>query len=197
MAVFAADGRFGSGKTAFCVWFARELANRRGGCPIWANFDLAGAKPIYTFEDLYKCDDGVIVLDELQGTIHARQSSKNLDFLKWFDQCRKQNSDVICITQSLPKIDVIVREMIDIAFSCEAGDGDFSRISAIDMHTGRSRDPFRFDRSVSYNLYNTRERAWALVPADQLDAKPETKRGARAARTPRAAFVPPHLVEVR
>lgn len=162
MAVMAASGLFGSGKTAFSVYLARSLAARRR-CPLWANFSLVGSQPIYTFDDLYRCEGGVIVLDELQGTIHARRSNHNLVFLKWFDQCRKQDSDVICITQALHKIDLIVREMIEIAFECEKRDTRYSRITPIDMYSGRSRAAFRFDRSVSYPYYDHRERAWALV----------------------------------
>jgi hypothetical protein len=188
MAVYAVEGRFGAGKTAFAVWFSRELARRRGGVPVWANFhvvgmgDVPGGQPgegIRTFADLYNCERGVILLDELQGTIHARRSNHNLEFLAWFDQCRKQDSDVVCITQALHKIDVIVREMIDIAFSCEdrgvveddVGNvlAALSRITPIDMFAERARASFIFDRCLSFALYNHRERAWALVGKE--DAK--------------------------
>jgi hypothetical protein len=172
MAVYAVEGRFGAGKTAFAVWFSRELAYRRGRVPLWANFHVAGMADvrgglpgagIRTFDDLYNCESGVILLDELQGTIHARRSNHNLEFLAWFDQCRKQDSDVICITQALHKIDVIVREMIDIAFSCEDKGNAYSRVTPIDMFTERARSSFTFDRRQSFALYNHRERAWALV----------------------------------
>ncbi len=183
MAVYATEGRFGSGKTAFSVWFAHSLAQQRGGCPLWANFDLAGMSPVPSLDrdlsglrlidDLYLCDGGVIVLDELQGTIHARRSSQNLEFMAWFDQCRKQDSDVICITQALHKIDVIVREMIDVAFSCEDRGNALSRITPVDMFSGRSRSSFIFDRRSSFDLYDHRQRAWPLGGVQ----KKENKRG--------------------
>ena len=176
MAVFSVEGRFGSGKTAFAVWFAGELARQRGGVPVYANFNIVGSTPIYTFEDLYRCDDAVIVLDELQGTIHARRSNHNLEFLAWFDQCRKQNSDVICITQALHKVDVIVREMIDIDFDCENRGENITAIVAYDLHKGVKKASRNFDRSVSYGLYNTRERAWALKPAAELAPMPINQR---------------------
>ena len=180
MAVFSVEGRFGSGKTAFAVWFARELATRRGGVPVYANFHIVGSNPIYSFEELYDCEDAVIVLDELQGTIHARRSNHNLEFLAWFDQCRKQNSDVICITQALHKVDVIVREMIDIDFDCENRGDNITAIVAYDLHKGVKKASRSFDRSVSYELYNTRERAWALKPAAELAPKQlSTKRQVR------------------
>jgi hypothetical protein len=182
MGVFAAEGRFGSGKSAYCVWLALTFSARRGGCPIWANFSLKGAIPIRTIADLYTCEGGVIVIDELQGTIHARVSagSANLEFLEWFDQCRKQDSDVICITQAFHKIDVIVREMIEIGFSCQNADiaetvfepkKYVSKIAAIDMDSGRELSAFRFDRSVSFEYYNHKERAWKLEkkPTEKVD----------------------------
>ncbi len=114
MAVYATEGRFGSGKTAFSVWFAHRLSQERGGCPLWANFDLSGmalvpdierdSSGLRLIDDLYLCEGGVIVLDELQGTIHARRSSHNLEFMAWFDQCRKQDSDVICIRKPSIKL---------------------------------------------------------------------------------------------
>jgi hypothetical protein len=169
MAVFAAEGRFGSGKTAYAVWLARELSRRRNGCPIWANFSMVGSRPIYTIAELYGCEDGVIVIDELQLTIHARLSSgaANLEFLKWFDQVRKQNSDFIVMTQALHKIDVIVREMLDIGFICENRGPIFSRLEAIDMHDGKVMSSFRFDRSQSFGYYDHRERAWGLKGEDK------------------------------
>jgi hypothetical protein len=189
MAVYAVEGRFGAGKTAFAVWFSRELAARRGGVPLWANFHVAGmsdvpdgqpGEGVRTFEDLYKCERGVILLDELQGTIHARRSNYNLEFLAWFDQCRKQDSDVICITQALHKIDVIVREMIDIAFSCEDKGDSYSRVTPIDMFSERARSSFVFDRRVSFDIYNHQERAWALV--GKGDAK-EKRKGSKSVET--------------
>lgn len=162
MAVMSASGPFGSGKSAFCVWMAREICRRRGGVPLWCNFSVVGSTPIHTFEDLYRCEGGVILLDELQSTIHARRSNYNLVFLQWFDQCRKQDSDVICITQALHKIDVSVREMIELHFEClNKGDG-YSRITPYDLYSGRQRSGFVFDRRQSYDLYNHRERAWKL-----------------------------------
>lgn len=175
MGVYSIEGRFGSGKTAFAVWLGLRLAADRGGVPVWANFHIQGAATIRTFEDLYRCEDGVIVLDELQGTIHARKSGQNLDFLAWFDQCRKQNSDVICITQALHKIDVIVREMIEINFDCENKGDNMTKIVPMDLHAGKVRKGFLWDRSVSYALYNTRERAWRLEPED-VGVSPQSKK---------------------
>lgn len=177
MAVFSCSGVFGAGKTAFAVWFARELSARRGGCPVWANFSLKGSKAIYTFDDLYRCEGGVIVLDELQGTIHARRSNHNLTFLKWFDQCRKQDSDVICITQALHKIDVIVREMIECHFECEKAGGTISRITPVDLVRGRERAAFFFDRAWSFDHYDHKERAWALVEFAKDSDAPGVKNG--------------------
>jgi hypothetical protein len=183
MAIYATEGRFGSGKTAFSVWFAHRLAEVRGGVPIWANFDLVGSSlvpgplplPLTRIDQLYACEGGVIVLDELQGTIHARRSNYNLEFMSWFDQCRKQDSDVICITQALHKIDVIVREMIDIAFSCEDRGNYCTRVTPIDMYAERERAAFIFDRTASFDLYDHRQRAWALL--GEKDAQKQGGKG--------------------
>ncbi len=172
--VISVSGRFGAGKSAFSVWVAHEMARRRGGVPIWANFDITGARRVYTYADLYDCEHGVIVLDELQGTVHSRQSNKNVEFLARFDQVRKSGSQVIVITQALHKIDLIVREMIDLHFDCEDR-GTFemphlSRVTPTDLHTGRERPAIGFDRSASFGLYDHMQRAWGIV-ADLNDSK--------------------------
>lgn len=168
--IIACSGLFGSGKSAYASWLARRLQLRRG-CRVWANYHLDRARPLRSIPQLYECVGGVIVLDELQGTIHARQSSKNLEFLEWFDQCRKQDSDVLVITQALHKIDVIVREMIEVCYACRRVDGRWSEIEAYDLTaaTPARRNQFGFDRSLAYGLYNHRERAWRLLKAEEVE----------------------------
>jgi hypothetical protein len=168
--IIACSGLFGSGKSAYASWLAARIHARRG-CPVWANYTLVGSRALRSIPQLYECIGGVIVLDELQGTIHARRSSKNLEFLEWFDQCRKQDSDVLVITQALHKIDVIVREMIEVCYHCQRVDGRWSEVVGYDL-TGATpviRNRFGFDRSLAYGLYNHRERAWRLLTAEEVE----------------------------
>jgi hypothetical protein len=177
---------FGSGKSAYASWLAARLVARRG-CQLWANFHHLYSRPLRTIPQLYTCVDGVVLLDELQGTIHARQSSKNLEFLEWFDQCRKQDSDVLVLTQALHKIDVIVREMIEVCYACRRVDGRWSEIEAYDLTGGApaKKSQFGFDRSVAYHLYNHKERAWRLRTAKEVE---DDKNGTDGSlRPPRAS----------
>jgi hypothetical protein len=187
MAVFSASGMFGSGKTAWSCFLAKTLSERRGGVPIWCNFDLRlpQARKVYRFSELYDCIGGVVLLDELQGTVHARRSNKNLEFLAWFDQCRKQDSDVIVITQALHKIDIIVREMIEIGYDCVNMGGEVSKVTPIDLARERVRPAFYFDRRQSFGLYDHRQRAWALVEEGAQSAAEKARgKGGEAGSAP-------------
>jgi len=162
--VLAFSGRFGSGKTALASYMAVREASELG-CPLWANFSLRGASPVRSMDDLYQLRDGILVLDELQSTIHARTFSKNLAFLDWFDQHRKQGLIFLYITQELRKVDVLVRDMTDFAILCTRLDSRYSNIEVWDLYREKRISTSVFDRSLSYGLYEHTERAWPIAGA--------------------------------
>ncbi len=172
MAIVAFTGHFGSGKSALAsYWAARYIVN---GWPVWANYSLCGARPIRTVDELYDCLDGLILIDEMQGTAHARTFTRDsqMGFLKWFDQCRKTGSDLWLITQALYKVDKIIRGEVDYEVNCVnrgeiPGGPALTDVTVWDLrsHIARRVSAFAFDRRAAYGLYDHRERAWPLVAA--------------------------------
>ncbi len=161
-------GKFGSGKTATCSYFATEVRSALG-CRLWSNYGLAGSLEVRTIADLYDCTDGVIVLDEIQGTVHSRQgmTKKNMEFLTWFDQVRKQGSLLFIISQELSKVDRIVRDMLDYEVNCRNIGGGYSELNTyalVDGEPARRVSSTVFDMRVAFGLYDTRQRAWGLEP---------------------------------
>jgi hypothetical protein len=185
--ILAFTGNFGAGKSALCSLLAVQAATSRR-CGLWANYHLRGAELVRSVDDLYLCRGGVIVLDELQGTVNSRTYSRNESFMLWFDQCRKQGSDLFLITQLTRKVDVLVRDAVDIEFRLRnlGDDVHLSELRVFDVQSDRPRGAARrFDRSVAYGLYDTYERAWPLLPgAEGRASGPSAGRGAAPALVP-------------
>jgi hypothetical protein len=157
---------------------------------MWANYDLVGATPITTIEELYGLYNGVVVFDELQATIHARRSQTNdsMAFGRWYDQVRKQDLEVFIISQQLRKVDVLVRDMADYVFDCRnmrAG-GYLSEVEVYDWWDEAKVSNFVFDRRLAFDLYNHKQRAWPLLAPEP---PPKARNGGKQARTPQSEFV--------
>jgi ABC-type thiamine transport system ATPase subunit len=183
--IVAFTGNFGAGKSALCSLLAVQAAASRG-CGLWANYSLRGSSPVRTVDDLYACRGGVIVLDELQSTVNSRTFGRNEQFMLWFDQCRKQRSELYLVTQQLRKIDVIVRNAIDLEFRLRHLQGDWSELLVFDVQSEASRGSARrFDRSGSYGLYDSYERAWPLLAGAEAGAsRPVAGKGSAPAIVP-------------
>jgi hypothetical protein len=183
--IVAFTGNFGAGKSALCSLLAVDYAVSRGG-RLWANYGLRGAAPVRTVPELYDCKGGLIVLDELQATVNSRTFGRNEQFMLWFDQCRKQRSDIYLVTQQLRKIDVIVRSAIDVEFRLRHLQGAISELVVFDVQAEVMRGSARrFDRSGAYGLYDTYERAWPLLAGPEGgDSRPRPGKGAAPALVP-------------
>lgn len=136
MAVYAVEGKLGTGKTKFCVWRAREalvagrrvasnvdlrleyLVPRRGGRYVRlpdkpTEFDLAAAG--HGNPDSYDEErNGVMILDELGTWLNARtfQDPARRGLIEWLIHARKHGWDVFLIVQDAAMIDKQVRESL-------------------------------------------------------------------------------------
>lgn len=172
MAIFGVEGNYGAGKTAFTSFCAYAYATFTGR-PLYANYRLKGAITLHTIQDLYACEDGVVVLDEVHQMVNARRSTTNasLEFLSWYGQSRKLGCDMWFISQMARKVDVTVREMYDYTFSLTKVDGAWSRVHVYDLHDRLIRQ-FAFDRRLAIpGLYGHREFAHLLLPRPENQPK--------------------------
>lgn len=141
MAVYAVQGKLGTGKSKFCVWMAKQAmwAGRRvaGNLDIRVEklnpkkpgryvripdkptaFDLDSighGNPDSYDESL----NGVLILDELGTWLNSRsfQDKGRADLLDWLIHARKKGWDVYLIVQDVVMIDKQVREAL-VEYSC-------------------------------------------------------------------------------
>lgn len=141
MAVYAVQGKLGTGKSKFCVWMAKQA--------IWAGRRVAGnldikveklhpKKPgryvrIPDKPSAFDLDavghgnpdsydeslNGVLILDELGTWLNSRsfQDKGRADLLDWLIHARKKGWDVYLIVQDVVMIDKQVREAL-VEYSC-------------------------------------------------------------------------------
>lgn len=141
MAVYAVQGKLGTGKSKFCVWMAKQA--------IWAGRRVAGNLDIKVEKlhpkkpgryvripdkptafdldaighgnpDSYdESLNGVLILDELGTWLNSRsfQDKGRADMLDWLIHARKKGWDVYLIVQDVVMIDKQVREAL-VEYSC-------------------------------------------------------------------------------
>jgi hypothetical protein len=186
--IVCCTGDFGSGKSNFASFLGVELARSRR-CPLWANYSLLGSLPVRSVVELFDCKRGVLVLDELHDTIDSRSSSgmANAGFLEWFMQCRKQESDVLFMTQVLDQVDKRVRRMVKAEFCFSDLNGSHSQVECYRINLDGERESRIsskvWDRRLAYGLYNHLERAWRLEAPPKAVAGGPGERPAERART--------------
>jgi len=141
MAVYAVQGKLGTGKSKFCVWMAKQAAYL--GRRIAGNLDIKVEKlnakkpPRYvripdkpTAWDLDAIGhgnpnsydesmNGVLILDELGTWLNSRsfQDKNRAELLDWLIHARKKGWDVYLIVQNVVMIDKQVRESL-VEYSC-------------------------------------------------------------------------------
>lgn len=141
MAVYAVQGKLGTGKTKFCVWMAKQALfyGRRVAGNLDINVEkLSPAKPgryVRIPDKPSACDldaighgnpdsydeslNGILILDELGTWLNSRsfQDKGRADMLDWLIHARKKGWDVYLIVQDVVMIDKQVREAL-VEYSC-------------------------------------------------------------------------------
>lgn len=141
MAVYAVQGKLGTGKSKFCVWMAKQAMFY--GRRVAGNLDINIEKLTPTrlgryvrIPDKPTADDldamghgnpdsydesrnGVLILDELGTWLNSRsfQDKNRAQLLDWLIHARKKGWDVYLIVQSVVMIDKQVREAL-VEYSC-------------------------------------------------------------------------------
>lgn len=141
MAVYAVEGKLGTGKTKFAVWRAQQALKQ--GRRVASNVDLVlpellpGRRSHYLrIPDKPSADDlaaighgnpdsydedrnGVLILDELGTWLNSRQyqDKGRQPLIDWLIHARKLGWDVYLIVQSVQMIDRQVRESL-VEYSC-------------------------------------------------------------------------------
>lgn len=176
MAIFAVEGKLGTGKTKFCVW--RAQTGLREGLRIASNVDLDLGKLVPelqgayysripdkpTAEDLVAIGhgnpssydeekNGLLILDELGSWLNTRtfQDKARMPVIDWLIHARKHGWHVFFICQDASMIDAQVRNAL-IEYSCRCRRLDKVKI------------PFFGD---IFGIFNKR---WAYMPRMHLVA---------------------------
>lgn len=112
-------GNLGAGKTLLATLFAASAA--RAGVRVYANFPLYfDYERLYTYERLQQVSSGLLVLDELQFLMEARDFSKNVDLVHWAVLLRKLGLDLIYTTQHFEHVDKRIRQITDYVLMASA-----------------------------------------------------------------------------
>jgi hypothetical protein len=141
MAVYAVQGKLGTGKTKFCVWMAKQamfygrrvagnldiklekLSPRKPGRyvripdkPTAFDLDAIGHGNPNSYDE---SRNGVLILDELGTWLNSRsfQDKNRVELLDWLIHARKKGWDVYLIVQDVVMIDKQVREAL-VEYSC-------------------------------------------------------------------------------
>ena len=114
-------GRVGSGKTLTMVKDAINYYHT--GLPIFTNMDSLNFphikikdSEVYDISRNEKFRDCVFMVDEFQTIVNSRRSmdNRNIEFMYFIQQIRKRNIKFLYTTQISKRVDVSVREHIDI-----------------------------------------------------------------------------------
>lgn len=116
-------GRLGAGKTTIATVMTHlykfEVEKRMGEIELFGNFDLTGATLMKEPEDWYKVADAhgsICVWDEAQRSFNSRNAmsfhNKLANDVLTF--CRKMASIQIFVTPSIKRLDVVIRDLLEV-----------------------------------------------------------------------------------
>lgn len=181
MAVYAVQGKLGTGKSKFAVWMAKQAAFL--GRRIAGNLDINTEKmnprkpPRYvrvpdkpTAFDLDSIGhgnpdsydeslNGVLILDELGTWLNSRsfQDKNRAELLDWLIHARKKGWDVYLIVQNVGMIDKQVREAL-VEYSCNCIRMDKVKVPMIGWAIAALGD------SLGAIMGNNNFRKWGYLP---------------------------------
>lgn len=152
----------GSAKTYSLVVKGLEALSKNR--PVYANFSLQGAIYFQKISDILQVRNGVILIDEINLSFPSRMWNKVPGWvLYYWSQTRKFGLDIYYTSQSLKRVDTVIREVSNYTWVCKKLPFGFymrSKFVPEELESAKrlvlDRKFFRLDKSV-YTKYNTFE----------------------------------------
>lgn len=166
------QGNLGSGKTLGASLFAYYLyfiSNKK--LNLVANYELKGAKKIYTLKQLYFTRNSIIILDEIHTLIDSRLWKQNKKVLDFILQFRKYNNFLIFTTQHFKQVDIRLRNVTQFLFHCLKTQ-DYFYYYLIDTFNKEVIKILKIPKeniSFLFNFYNTFEFISKLKRKEKLE----------------------------
>lgn len=166
--VTAYTGLLGSGKTYSMVDDAFQLfLDRRPGeqpLTIFTNMTglrFPGAVYIGGYEDLLKCQSGLILIDEASLWMPSRLWAKlPFELMYKFNQARKDGLQLFFTAQNMERVDCVLRDIVNLAVRCKSliSGRYFIRVTKEPKCKEIVNWQFRSYQPRIYRLYNTLEK---------------------------------------
>jgi len=123
MSIRMYTGRPGTGKTYLLT--RDVLKELKKGTKVYSNYKIQGDWPTLKYwkrlDDLYKLEDGIIVMDEAHVYMRSRKwESLPEEMERKLAQHRKDGLHIWGTVQAVERIDKIFRELIDYWYVCES-----------------------------------------------------------------------------
>jgi hypothetical protein len=163
--IIGVEGKLGSGKTLVASWLASVEHER--GRTVWANYALHCAVRLRSWSEVVQLHEGVVVLDEVHVEVDSRMSWSNIELASFFLQTRKEDLDLLYVSQAFHQVEKRLRDITDLLIRCEkivAPDGSrASRLTLMDLIDVRVIKRVTLLHSPAlYALYDTKARVFPL-----------------------------------
>lgn len=121
--VIGVMGRLGAGKTTIATilthLYKQAVESRGGTIELFANYDLTGSQRMKESEDWFKVADAhgsICVWDEAHRSFNSRNamSFHNILANDILTFCRKMASIQIFVTPTIKRLDVVIRDMLEV-----------------------------------------------------------------------------------
>lgn len=149
-------GNMGTGKTLSMVIHGYAL-HRRFNVPVFANFDTTFSMPVHSWDDIYRINNGVLMLDEAHVAFDSRAFKDDHGRTHFILQTRKKNLLVMFTTQHISQVDKRLRNVCDYVVICKKS-GDKVTNQVIEFLSDKIGRKIKLHGvSRFYGLYDTYE----------------------------------------
>lgn len=149
-------GNMGSGKTLGMTILAYRMHTQKG-VPVYANYHTTFSQPIKSWDEVYKIEAGLLLLDEAHVPFDSRAFADDHGRTHFILQTRKKSLTCMFTTQHISQVDKRIRNVCDVLGMCKKL-GETLKIQMFDYQYDRPTKLITI-RQVSryYPLYNTNE----------------------------------------
>lgn len=149
-------GNMGSGKTLGMTILAYRLHTQKG-VPVYANYHTTFSIPVKSWDEVYKIDNGLLLLDEAHVPFDSRAFADDHGRTHFILQTRKKGLTCMFTTQHISQVDKRIRNVCDVLGMCKKL-GETLKIQMFDYQYDRPTKLITIKQvSRYYPLYNTNE----------------------------------------